>query len=78
MHNPGIVGPHVLRASREPGVEIAEPQTPGALPQDESNGLVELLCEWTVMKKSTIENPNYNTENVSEKLLCQMQTISTV
>jgi len=40
MHNPGFVGLHVGLATREPGVEIAEPQAPGALPQDKSNGLV--------------------------------------
>jgi len=30
------------------------------------------------MKKFTIENPNYNTENVSGKLFCQMQAVSEV
>jgi len=35
-------------APRRPRVEIAEPQTSGALPQDWSNGLVQLLCELIV------------------------------
>jgi len=54
MHNPGIVGLHVWRAPVGPGVQIEEPRTPGALLQDYSNGLVELLCEYIVIKKSTI------------------------
>jgi len=33
MHNPGIVGLHVRLAPNGPGVEIAEPRAPGALPQ---------------------------------------------
>jgi hypothetical protein len=31
-----------------------------------------------VIKKSTIETSNYNTENVSEKFFCQMQAVSMV
>jgi len=29
-----------------------------------------------VIKKSTTESSNYNTDNVSEKLYCQMQAVS--
>jgi len=71
------VGLHV-RLAPTGRVEMADPRAPGALPQDKSNGLVELLCEWMVMKKSTIGNPNYNTEIVSGKLSCQMQAVSKV
>ena len=50
----------------------------GALPQDWFNGLVELLCQWMVLKKSTIETSNYHTENVSGKLFSLMQAVSMV
>jgi len=30
------------------------------------------------MEKSTIETPNYNSENVSGKLFCQMQAVRKV
>jgi len=54
MPSPGNVGLHARRAPRGPRVEITELRTLGALPQDQSNGLVELSCEWIVMGKSTI------------------------